>query len=75
MTGTVQEKKQKSGKNYYYIRLKYQEPVTQKWKDKWVSTGLPVKSGNKRKASALMNEVIEKHAYFFHSKPSVHIIA
>lgn len=63
MTGTVQEKKQKSGKNYYYIRLKYQEPVTQKWKDKWVSTGLPVKSGNKRKASALMNEVIEKHAY------------
>lgn len=63
MTGTVQEKKQKSGKNYYYIRLKYQEPVTQKWKDKWISTGLPVKSGNKRKASALMNEVIEKHAY------------
>lgn len=63
MTGTIQTKRHSSGKEFYYIKLKYQEPITKKWKDKWIATGLLVKSGNKRKVNAQIAETVEKYSY------------
>lgn len=62
MKGSIQEKTNKSGKAYYYIRLSYKEPISEKWKQKWIATGLTVK-GNKRKAEAMVEEAIEANRH------------
>lgn len=70
MTGNIQEKTNKSGKTYYYIRLSYKDPISQAWKQKWVATGLTVK-GNKRKAEAMVETVIEANRHLEFSPESV----
>lgn len=62
MKGTVQKKKMRSGKEYFTICLTYQDPYTNKRKQKVVSTGLEVK-GNKRKAQNMIPSLIEKYEY------------
>ena len=42
-------------KGYYYSVLNYQDK-NGKWKKKWVSTGYPVKTGNKNKAMRALDE-------------------
>ncbi len=54
MTGSIQEKDKK-----LYIVLHY-KINTEQHKNKWVSTGLPAR-GNKKKAEAMIPEVIEKY--------------
>ncbi len=54
MTGSIQEKDKK-----LYIVLHYKTSAEQS-KNKWVSTGLPAR-GNKKKAEAMIPEVIEKY--------------
>jgi integrase len=51
MTGSLQEKN-----NKYYIVLSMK--VNDKWKTKWVKTGLDVK-GNKRKATEMLNKYLD----------------
>lgn len=70
MTGSIQEKTNKSGKAYYYICLSYKDPISQAWKRKWVSTGLKVKN-NKRKAEAMVEAVIEANRHLEFSPESV----
>ncbi len=62
MTATLTIRRTSSGKEYYYIRLKYKDPETELWKDKIISTGLCVKN-NKRRASDMIPEVIDKYSY------------
>lgn len=62
MKGTVQSKTTKKGVEYLYIYLDYIDPITQKRKQKVVSTGLAAK-GNKRKAEAMVKDMIEKYQY------------
>lgn len=62
MTGTVQPKTLRSGKTYFYIYLSYKDPITGKWKQKTVPTGLE-ESGNKRKAQAMLASTIDKYSY------------
>lgn len=66
MTGSIQIKTTKSGKRMLYIVLYYRNPSTLKGCTKWVSTGLEEK-GNKRKASSLIPEYIEKYKYLEHT--------
>ena len=61
MTGSLQIKTTKKKQDYYYVVLSYREPITDKWKTKMISTGLPVKN-NKRKAEALIPTFIEKYS-------------
>ena len=61
MTGSVQ---QKNG-NYYAV-LQYKDKDKKK-KYKWIPTGLVVK-GNKRKAEAMIPELIEKHHHLEHNE-------
>lgn len=62
MTGSLQIKKLDSGKSYYYVKLSYKEPFTQKWKSKTLATKLEIKN-NKRKAEAMIKQFIEKYSY------------
>jgi len=62
MTGSLQIKKLKSGKSYYYIRLSYKDPATFQWKIKVVSTGLEAPN-NKRKAYSLIKGAIDTYSY------------
>lgn len=62
MTGTIQSKTLRSGKTYLYVYLSYKDPVTGKWKQKTVPTGLEEK-GNKRKAQALVPATVKEYAY------------
>ena len=62
MKGSIQDKTNKSGKAYYYIRLSYKDPLSQAWRQKWIATGLTVKN-NKRKAEAMMEAAIEENRY------------
>lgn len=62
MTGTVQPKTLRSGKTYFYIYLSYKDPITGKWKQKTVPTGLEER-GNKRKAQAMLASTIDKYSY------------
>lgn len=70
MTGSIQEKTNKSGKAYYYICLSYKDPISQAWKRKWISTGLKVKN-NKRKAEAMVEAVIEANRHLEFSPESI----
>ena len=62
MTGTIVEKKMKSGIPYLYIRLSYKDVRSQKWKQKWLPTGLPAK-GNKKQAKAMLPEVLQQYSH------------
>ena len=62
MTGSLHIRKTSSGKEYYYINLNYKDPKSGKWKSKTVKTGLVVK-GNKKKARAMIPEIIKKYEY------------
>ena len=62
MTGSLVEKSLKSDNKYYYIKLSYKEKSTGKWRQKMLGTGLEV-TGNKRKASAMIQEKIEQYRY------------
>ena len=62
MTGTLQIKKLKSGKSYYYVRLSYKDARTGKWKTKALSTKLEPKN-NKKKAEAIKDKYIEQYSY------------
>lgn len=61
MTGSLYEKKHKSGNAYWYVRLSYKDPVTQQWKQKDVATHLPSK-GNKKKAAAMVDRLVVENA-------------
>ncbi len=54
MTGSLQ---QKNGKYYVVARVK---DNTGKLKQKWVSTGIPTKGNNKRRAEAKMREILTR---------------
>lgn len=62
MTGTLQIKKLKSGNSYYYVKLSYKDSRTNEWKQKTLSTKLPVKN-NKRKAESMKDMLVKKYAY------------
>lgn len=62
MTGNLKIKKTSSGKQYFYIRLSYKDPVSNKWTTKDVSTALTVK-GNRRNAERMIAPTIEKFLY------------
>lgn len=62
MTGSLQIKNLSSGKAYYYIRLSYKDPISLKWKTKTVATKLEA-NGNKRKATSMINEAIDRYSY------------
>ena len=62
MTGTLTIRKTSSGKEYYYIRLKYKDSKTGEWKDKIVKTGLEIKN-NKKRAQAMISDMIKKYEY------------
>lgn len=62
MKGTVQSKQTKKGNKYLYIQLDYIDPITQKRRQKMISTGLSAK-GNKRKAEAMIKTIVDKYQY------------
>lgn len=62
MTGSLTIRTTSSGKQYYYINLRYKDPETGEWRQKTVKTGLSVKN-NKKKALAMIPEFIQKYSY------------
>lgn len=64
MTASLQTKKSKNGKNYYYVVLSYKD-IEGKWRTKWVSTSLEVKN-NKKEAKACVPFIIDKYSYLEH---------
>lgn len=62
MTGNLKIKKTSSGKQYFYIRLSYKDPISNKWMTKDVSTSLTVK-GNRRNAERMIAPTVEKFLY------------
>ena len=67
MTGSLITKNAASGNSYYYIKLSYKNPLSQKWCQKMVATGLTVK-GNKRKAEGMKNDIIAEYSYLEEQK-------
>ena len=71
MTGSLTIRKTSSGKEYYYIHLRYKNSKTGKWTAKNIRTGLTIKN-NKKKAQAMIPEMIDKYSYLEESyNPSV----
>ncbi len=62
MTGSLQIKKLKSGKSYYYIRLSYKDARTGQWKTKTLATKLEAKN-NKKKAESMITRYIDQYSY------------
>jgi len=62
MTGSLQSKKQKSGKTYFYIILSYKNSKTNRWCQKSIATNLEIK-GNKRKADTMITDYVKKYSY------------
>ena len=60
MTGSLQEKLQ-GGTSFYYVVLSYK--LNGKWKTKWVPTHLKVQQGNKKKAKAMISDIIDAYSY------------
>ncbi|MDR1739374.1 MAG: phage integrase SAM-like domain-containing protein, partial [Bacteroidales bacterium] len=58
MTATVQTKKYRPN---YYILVRYQDEKTGKERQKWVTTDIPVKGNNKRKAEERREEVLAEY--------------
>ena len=50
----------KKGRPNYYVLLRYKEETTGKERQKWVSTDIPVKGNNKRKAEQRREEVLSQ---------------
>lgn len=59
MTGTLQTKNL-NGREYFYIVLSFKDPASNRWKTKWLSTGLEV-TGNKKKAQKLLTKTLERY--------------
>lgn len=59
MTGSLTTRK---SSKYYYIQLKYKEPISLIWKSKTIRTNIEVKN-NKREAKSLIAEAVEKYSY------------
>jgi len=55
MTATVQTKK---GRPNYYILIRYVDDSSGKDRQKWLTTDIPTKGNNKRKAEAKRVEVL-----------------
>lgn len=70
MTGTILEKTMKSGASYLYIKLSYKDAFTQKWKSKWIPTGLLAK-GNKKQAKAMIPDALEQYAYLEYKEEDI----
>ena len=62
MTACLSTKTTSSGRQYYYVLLRYKDAVTKKWKVKYVKTGLLVKN-NKKKALGMIDGIKKKYAY------------
>ena len=62
MTGSLQIKKLKSGKSYYYVRLSFRDARTGQWKTKALATGLETRN-NKKKAESMIITYIEQYSY------------
>jgi integrase len=58
MTATVQTKKDRPN---YYILVRYQDEKTGKERQKWVTTDIPIKGNNKRKAEERREEVLAEY--------------
>ena len=58
MTATLQIKKNRPT---YYILLRYPDELTGKERQKWVTTDIPIKGNNKRKAEAKLSEVLTEY--------------
>jgi len=58
MTATVRIKKDRP---FYYIVIRYPDETTNEERQKWVTTDIPVKGNNKRKAEKLRAEVLAQH--------------
>lgn len=55
MTATLQIKKERSN---YYVLIRYQDNMTGKERQKWITTDIPVKGNNKREANARLKEIL-----------------
>ena len=58
MTATLQIKKDRPN---YYVLIRYQDETTGKARQKWVTTDVPVKGNNKRKAEKIKDEVLTQY--------------
>ena len=58
MTATVQVKMNRPN---YYILIRYKDRNTGKERQKWITTDIPVKGNNKRKAEKRKDEVLAQH--------------
>ena len=58
MTATVQIKKDRPN---YYIVIRYQDEAEGKERQKWISTDIPVKGNNKRKAEEKRKEILAEY--------------
>jgi len=57
MTATIQTKKDRST---YYILLRYKDATTEKKVQKWITTDIPIKGNNKRKAEEKRKEILSE---------------
>jgi hypothetical protein len=58
MTATVQVKKDRPN---YYILVRFQDEVTGKEHQKWITTDIPIKGNNKRKAEEKRKEILNEY--------------
>ena len=58
MTATVQTKKNRPN---YYIVMRYQDESTNKERQKWITTDIPVKGDNKRRAEQRRKEILAEY--------------
>lgn len=54
MTATLQIKKNRPN---YFVLIRYRDEVTGKERQKWVTTDIPIKGNNKRKAEKRKDEI------------------
>ena len=58
MTATIQIKKNRPN---YYVLIRYQDETTGRKRQKWVTTDIPVKGNNKRRADKRKDEILAQH--------------
>ncbi|MCL2187341.1 MAG: site-specific integrase [Defluviitaleaceae bacterium] len=58
MTATLRTKKERPN---YYIVIRYKDDVTNKPQEKWITTNIPIKGNNKRRAQDILKEVLAEH--------------
>ena len=59
VTATVQIKKDRPN---YYVLIRYPDKTTGKERQKWISTDIPIKGNNKRKAEKKKDEILAKYS-------------